>query len=170
MADLAEILQMEHLAIRHLKNAFDREFDMEHFQEFGLYLKECHIEIEEKLLFPVLQAYGWDDSTEFNATANRILSDHRLIGTLSDNLLKWYNAGDRDLFARRLPLFFRLLLDHNNSEEENVFPRWLLLPALDLKNAKIEAVNTIESYGKTRYLKITGMSEKSYEYFTLKTE
>lgn len=164
MADLAEVLQTEHLAIRHIKKAFEREVAIAEFQDFDRYLKDCHIEIEEKLLFPILKASDWEDSGEFNATADRIVKDHRLIGTLSDNLMRWYNEGDLHLFSERFQLYFRLLLDHNNSEEELIFPRWAFLPEESLEEAMIEARNIIESYGKTSYLELTGLSSKAYEY------
>lgn len=165
MADLAEILQIEHLVIRHLRRTFEQEFDIEDFQNFTFYLRDCHIEIEERLLFPLLQAYDWEDSIEFNSISDRILKDHKLIGKLSDNLLKWHNNGDTVHFKEKMPLYFRLLLEHNNKEEEIIFPRWLVLPKEELERAKIEAKSTIESFGKLQYFKITGLTERSYEHF-----
>lgn len=164
MADLAEILLVEHLAIRHISKTFTNPKDLEPFVEFHTYLKECHIEIEEKLLFPLLEAHYWDDSGEFNAKANRILADHRLIDTLSRNIINWHSSGDLELVTDRYPLYFKLLHDHNKREEESVFPRWSDLPQDEIKDTVKEAKSIIESFGTGKYLEMTGLTEHGFYY------
>lgn len=164
MADLAEILMTEHLAIRHLRKSFTVTEDIDLFRDFHLYVKECHIEIEEKLLFPVLEAHNWEDSDEFSFKAEQIKADHRLLETLSENLLKWHEKGSTITFGQRFPLYFKLLVEHNSREEDYVFPRWAGITEDELKGTVKEAENIIKSFGKTEYLNITGMSEKAFEY------
>lgn len=164
MADLAELLSVEHIAIRHIRRSLENGDSVETFGEFHRYLKECHVEIEEKILFPILKAYVWTDSQEFVSKADRILADHKLIDTLHANLIKWYTSGDLETYHERLPLYFKLLLEHNEREEEIVFPRWDRLPADEIIGTVREAENIIESFGMKKYMEMVGLREPGYRY------
>lgn len=165
MAELSEILMIEHLAIRHISTGMSVENGEQKFSGFHHYLLECHIPIEEKILFPMLEAQPWEDSKSFNANARRIMADHKLIDTLSGNIVKWYDEGNFETLGSRFPMYFRLLLEHNGKEEETVFPRWGNLPREELESARKEAENIVLSFGKKAYLGVTGMTEHSFNYF-----
>ncbi len=164
MADLAEILTLEHLAIRHIRKASTNWKGEVQLSEFHGYLKNCHIEIEEKIFFPVLKGHSGEDSKGFIRLVDQIIADHRLIDTLFLNLVKWSETGETKLYGERLPLYFRLLEEHNDKEEDLVFPRWRTVPSEDIKDTLKEAVNVIESYGLPRYMKTIGITKSGYRY------
>jgi hemerythrin superfamily protein len=62
LADLAEILMIEHLAIKKSKWIEEKTYENEAFVNFRSYVKECHIEVEEKVCFPIMEAYAFPDS------------------------------------------------------------------------------------------------------------
>lgn len=164
MADLAEILIVEHLSIRHIREVLLPGVDFDAFLEFDRYLRECHIEIEEKLLFPLLKEHVWPDNREFSDNADRIMADHRLLRKLSSNLIEWHESGDLQLFKERFPLYFRLLLDHNEKEETSVFPRWAKLEPAETGMVASELESVVESFGVKDYLKITKLTPDGFRY------
>ncbi len=164
MADLAEILMIEHMAIRHIRNKVERKPDYQMLDEFHDYLKRCHIEIEEKILFPILLDNPSESDPGFKEEAKRIMADHKLIQALFENLARWSERQDIANFKSRFPLYFRLLQEHNDKEDASVFPHWKSIGVRELKSAKLEASSVIESFGRKRYLEVTGLSEDSYAY------
>ena len=167
MADLAEILMIEHMAIRHLRKNVENSPNYLILENFHDYLKRCHIEIEEKILFPMLLDNPSEETPGFKDEARRIMADHKLIQALFENLAKWFERQELTNFNSRFPLYFRLLQEHNDKEDASVFPHWNSLSGKELKNGKEEASGIIESFGRKRYLEITGLSEGSYSYLFL---
>lgn len=164
MADLAEILSFEHLAIRHIRKESVLWQEHTPLSEFHRYLRECHIEIEERIFFPVLKESTWDDSKEFLPRIEKIIADHKLINTLFENLEKWYNKGNLSLYRERFALYFRLLQEHNDREEALLFSRWQSLPENTLKDTVKEAKNVIESFGIQRYVELLGFTPSGFTY------
>ncbi len=163
MADLAEILMLEHLAIRHTRKELEKKPDYVSLETFNEYLKDCHIEIEEKILFPVLLESS-EISSSLKEEATRIVADHKLIEALFGNLSRWHASRDMEKFTSRYPLYFRLLQDHNDKEDSIVFPHWNSIIESTLLQAKKEAGSIIDSFGKKRYLEVTGLTPESYSY------
>ena len=164
MADLAEILILEHLAIKNAKWITSEPFDSGTFAAFHSYLKTCHIEVEEKICFPILESYSFPDAGKFRERVKRIKADHKLIDTLAVNIIRWDEAGDADLVAQRKPLFFRLLIEHNTSEEVDLFPRWDEIDSVEIRTSVSDAMSIIESFGVKEYMKATGLSESALGY------
>ena len=164
MADLAELLMMEHASIRVISFSSHGMDSLDNFVVFNNYLKNVHIDVEEKILFPLVVDFDWADRKEFEATVNRIKSDHRLIETLAENLIKWKESGKEELIALRLPLFYKTLTDHNNSEEGQIFPRWVYLDSENTRSALREALSVIESNSEELYEKVTGISHDLLDY------
>lgn len=164
MADLAEILMIEHLAIKKSKWIVEKPYENEASVNFHSYVKECHIEVEEKVCFPIMEAYAFPDSEQFNQRVERIKADHKLIDTLAANLIKWNDQGNESLVAERVPLFYRLLVDHNASEETDLFPRWDKIQSAEAKSSVKDALSIIESFGVKEYLKATRLKESALNY------
>lgn len=163
MLDLVEILLGEHLAIKGV-SAGSGSQRLDKLRDFHEYLVECHVEIEEKILFPLLYEHSWDDSLPYRSTIDRIISDHRLIDTLGKNLIKWAESGDTERFRNRIPLYFRLLIEHNEREEATVFGRWKKIGTDDAAGARKDAVNLIHTFGERRYMRVTGLTEDAFNY------
>ncbi len=163
MADLAEILMLEHLAIKHTRKELEKRSDYVSLEIFNEYLKDCHIEVEEKILFPILLECSEISST-LKEEATRIMADHKLIQALFGNLAKWHDSREMEKFTSRYPLYFRLLQDHNDKEDSIVFPHWDSISENTLLQAKKEAVSIIDSFGRMRYLEVTGLTPESFSY------
>ncbi|BAB59180.1 TVG0043618 [Thermoplasma volcanium GSS1] len=164
MCDLAELLMVEHTSIRLLSNFLYGKDSLEIFEGFNDYLVKDHVEIEEKILFPVIVDVDYEDKDQFKATVERIKNDHRLIETLATNLIKWKRDGDDDKFMLRLPLFYKTLTDHNSSEEELIFPRWKNIDPELQKDALKEAISIIDTVNRDLYVRVTGIS-KDFIYY-----
>ena len=165
MADLAEILMLEHFAIKDARWLVGGPFDSQRFSRFRSYLKNCHIEVEEKICFPILEGFTFTDSAVFNDRVERIKADHKLIDTLAQNLLKWSESGNSDLLKERTPLFYRLLTDHNATEETDLFPRWADIDKKTLKDTTKDALSVIESFGRGEYMESLGLNYSTFRYF-----
>ena len=164
MLYLVDILMIEHVSIRQISKCASQnpiELDLVAFQR---YLEECHIEIEEKIVFPSIESAG-ADKADLKATINRIKADHRLIGKLAANLIQWKSQENIGLFQQRFPLYFKLLTEHNSSEDQLVFPLWNKFDPKILKSDAKEAANIIESFGVKEYLAVTGLSHEAYVSF-----
>lgn len=164
MADLAEILIMDHLAIRNARWIVDKPYDSEAFTRFRSFVKACHIEVEEKICFPILESYSFPDAKQFRERAERIKADHKLIDTLALNIIQWGESGNTHLISERIPLFFRLLVDHNASEETDLFPRWHSIDSLEMKSSVRDARSIIESFGVKEYMTAVGINESAFSY------
>ncbi len=164
MASLVEILTVEHLAISRT-GVIRGSYDPEGFVSFRAYMKECHIEIEEKICFPILEAYPFNDAKTFSANVERIKADHKLIDTLAGNIIKWSNDGKTEMLEGRLPLFYKLLTEHNTEEENDLFPRWDSIDSQILRSSSKDAMSIIDSFGRKEYMKIIGYNDSSFSYF-----
>lgn len=165
MADLAEILMVEHLAIKESKWLIDRPYSNDAFTNFHSYVKECHIEVEEKICFPILESYSFPDAKQFRERVERIKADHKLIDTLAVNIMKWHDSGNEKLVGERMPLFYKLLVEHNASEEIDLFPRWNKMDNREIGSSVRDALSIIESFGIKRYIDATCLDESVFRYF-----
>ncbi len=164
MADLAEIMILEHLAVKRTGEMRTITSDFQLFLEFHRYLTECHVEIEEKILFPDVIEPQWEDSESFRKLVERTVSDHRLIEKLGSNLEKWHSSGNTELYETRMKSYFQVIEEHNGREEDGIFPRWSSLDSRITAGARRDAMDLIESFGRREYLLITGINENSFSY------
>ena len=165
MADLAEILMVEHLAIKQSRWLVEKQYDNDVFRNFHSYVKECHIELEEKICFPILESYPFTDSKEFRDRTERIKADHKLIDALAVNIMKWHESGNDNLVQERKPLLYKVLVDHNASEEIDIFPRWNQVDVNELRSSMKDALSIIESFGIGKYIDATGINPSAFSYF-----
>ncbi len=163
MADVAEVLMIEHEAIRHISR-FITPGSEPSLADFHKYLKAVHIEIEEKIVFPAIEEKLPEGRKDMISTIEQIKADHKLIDTLAGNIAKWQEKGDTDLVNERFPLYLRLLKDHNLSEDRIVFPWWKELDLREVKSAIREAEAIIDSFGRENYIEIIGLSPESFVY------
>jgi hemerythrin superfamily protein len=163
LRNAVEVIMYEHQSIRKLAEVLDHGDKFDEFVLFNKYLKECHMEVEEEVLFPILAQGNFSDSLTFRARIDRVVADHRLIETLASNLQRWYGSGDVVLVWQRMPLYFKLLVEHNATEDSTLFPRWDEISGSITADSVKEAKNIILSFGKKDYLEATGMSRGEFE-------
>jgi hemerythrin superfamily protein len=166
MSDLVELLMIEHSAIRHISKYInlDSEDDLAGFHE---YLENVHIELEEKIVFPLL--ISADDKGDKNllATIDQLKVDHKSIDDLAKNISTLWEKEDKSTAVDKTKLYFRLLKDHNNSEDSSVFLLWKKIEEKDMATAMKEAGNIIDSFGRELYIDLMGLSPYAYSYLTV---
>ncbi len=154
---------IEHEAIRHISKylKIDSELD---FSDFHRYLKEVHIEIEERVVFPAIEGKLPESKGEMISTIEKIKADHKLIDTLAKNIALWQEKNEIELINERFPLYLRLLRDHNLSEDRLIFPLWKELELREVRSSIKDAESIIDSFGIKDYLNIIGLSPESFNY------
>ncbi len=160
--DLSEFLMMEHSDIRIIINT-DFLHEIDNFKTFTDFLVSDHINIEEKIYFPVILDKDWDDIEQFKKNVERVKNDHKLLETLAGNMINWKKNGKDDLFNLRLPLFYKTLEYHNNFEEDFIFSRWKHIEKNITQNAMEEALSAVEDLDD-KYLVFSGLSNNFKKY------
>ena len=161
--DLAELLMLDHLAIRSKGHWNIPGRSTEVFIDFATFIDDCHVQVEEKVFFPAITEFEWEDKESFGKTVDRIKADHKLIKTLGDNLKKWLSSGNSN-FELRLPLYYKTVEEHNSSEEKSIFNRWPLLSEEVRKNAMKESLDIIDGFGIDKYISETESSKEFILY------
>ena len=164
MTDLAEILIIDHLTIKHSGEIFKPDSEIGDFVNFHSYLKECHMQMEEKILFPALKRGTWGDERWFFLKIEQLVEDHKLLDAMIQNIVKWHRTGELDLVKEHIQLYFKILVDHNNSEESYIFSRWKMMPEEEHSAAMMAAREVVRNFGFKRYLGVTGLSEGAFHY------
>ncbi len=160
--DLSEFLMMEHSDIRIMVNTgFLNEIN--NFKSFSDFLIVDHINIEEKIYFPVIIDNDWEDKQEFQKIVERVKNDHKLLETLAKNLISWKENGNENLFNLRLPLFYKTLKDHNNYEEDHIFSRWISLENSTRQDAMDDALLIVQELDD-KYMVFSGISSNFRQY------
>ncbi len=161
--DLAELLMIDHLSIRSKARWNIPAKGKELFIDFATFIDDCHVQVEEKVFFPTITEFEWEDKGTFKGTVDRIKADHRLIKTLGDNLKKWQSSGNSN-FELRLPLYYKTVEEHNSSEEKSIFDRWVDLPADSRETALRASMEILDGFGIDRYIAEIGSSLKFISY------
>jgi len=161
--DLAELLMIDHLAIRSKSRWNIPGNNRELFIDFATFIDDCHVQVEERVFFPTITQFEWEDKEYFKATVNRIKADHKLIKTLGNNLKKWLSSENSN-FELRLPLYYRTVEEHNSSEEKSIFNRWNTLPEEARTLALKDSLEIIDGFGIEKYIDETGSSNEFISY------
>ncbi|MDA8054540.1 MAG: hemerythrin domain-containing protein [Thermoplasmatales archaeon] len=165
MNDLVGLLMIEHSAIRHISKYFNfnNEDDLAGFHE---YLKNVHIELEEKIVFPLLISTDDYRSKDLAPTIDQLKVDHKSIDDLARNILTLWANEDKVTAVDKTKLYFRLLKDHNNSEDSSIFLLWKNVDEKEMVTAMKEAENIIDSFGRELYTELMALSPAAYSYLT----
>ncbi len=163
-ADAVELLMVEHLQCKSFRKLQEVAPDFDRFVSFHEFLLNVHIEVEEKVVFPALYEPLWDDTDEYRATINLISADHKLLDKLARNLMRWKESGNEELYKERMPLYTRLLIEHNEKEESDIFGRWKQLDTGVYISASKEIENVVYSFGIENYRKAMNLSESAFNY------
>lgn len=97
-----------------------------------------------------------DTFVEYVKLIELVGNDHELLKALGNRVIEYGKRGDFENYNKRLELYFKILLEHNIREEEQIFPSW----KRDIdENTKNECTRLsrkiIEEYGVGKYTKIT---------------
>jgi hemerythrin superfamily protein len=164
MADLAEVLIIDNLTIKRFGETFNVKGEAGDFINFHNFLKNCHMQMEEKVLYPNLRKGNWTDERWLFRKMEQFEGDHKMIDSLGQDIIKWYGEGDMEMLRDHLPLYFKILKDHGNSEESYVFSRWKLLPEAERTDTMKDAMRIVNNFGRKRYAGLTDLSDSAISY------
>ncbi len=158
MRNIIEMLKVEHLAIKKYISNLTPENRYETFLGLKDFVFNVHAMTEDMVFFPRMLAYLRmpEDLTE---NIKRISSDHKLLETLAQNLVKWKSQGREDLIDSRIELFFETLMEHNQKEETDVFSREEVYEYPESYEVNSEAWEIVKRYGVAKYESYVGVSD-----------
>jgi hemerythrin superfamily protein len=167
VVNIVELLMVEHVSLRlHFQFArktanWDSIYDVEEF------VRDCHAKIEDEVVFPKLQKSLKDPDRENHLkNLSRLEADHRLIGTIGEQIrLRTTQGTDLETLRKRILLYATTVESHNASEESLIFPYWNE-SGDDLNEVIPSAMRIVREYGLNRYFQITGISERLLELVT----
>ncbi len=162
--DAVELLMIEHLQCKSMKDLQEKSGDYDRFVNFHEFLLNVHIVVEEKVVFPSLSSPLWDDSRNYKEKIKQIAADHKLLDKLAQNLIRWKDGGNEELYNTRMPLYYSLLTEHNGREEAELFHRWRSLDESVYKSTSREIYNIISSFGIDKYRQAMNFSESIFRY------
>ncbi|MEM0139868.1 MAG: hemerythrin domain-containing protein [Ferroplasma sp.] len=157
--DAVEILMMEHSGIRLISSNNLLNTDMARLLNFYKFLDGNHVAVEEHIVFPEIRLY----SPESAKLLDRLIADHKLIEKLFTNLIKW-NENEDPLFKIRLPLFYKILTEHNALEEAEIFKSWVKVDQESRIKSLKEINDLIVSNNIDNYMHETGVSREQMRY------
>ena len=150
---------VEHVALRlHLRSI--REKNSDSIYEVEDFVRNCHVKIEDEIIFPSLKGVVANNE-QLVKVLSRLEADHRMIEKIGEQIRIRTAEGDLDTTRKRTMLYADVLESHNSSEETLVFPFWSEYQPKgesDMLAKRVKQV--IEEYGRDRYFRVTGISEK----------
>jgi len=158
-------MMIEHAAIRlHLRSI--REKNADSIYELDDFVRNCHAKIEDEIVFPKLKQMVGMKGEELVKTLSRLEADHRMIEKIGDVIRAKTAEGDPETAHKRTMLYADVMESHNSNEEMLVFPHWLPNDPKEESEIMAKARRIIEVYGRDRYFRVTGFSEKLYSSFS----
>ena len=162
--DVVEILMVDHLSIRLLARCRPLEISLDEFSNLHDFIVNCHAKIEDEIVFPVLREHYIGEYEEYAKLVEWIGNDHKLLETLGNRTIEYGVDKDWENYRRRLNLYFKILVEHNHREEEEIFPKWLReIDNVIRSKCTEKAKRIIEGYGLEKYTKLTGFSKEAFE-------
>ena len=160
--NIVELIMVEHAALRvHLR--FVREKNSESIYEVEDFVRNCHAKIEDEIIFPKLKELLAPRDEQLVKALSRLEADHRLIEMIGEQIKVKTAEGDLEITRKRTMLYADTLESHNSSEETLVFPLWPVNGSHGDSEMMLRARKIIEEYGRDRYFKTTGISEKLFD-------
>jgi len=164
--NVIELLMTEHASLRlHFQYArktanWDSIYEVEDF------VSNCHAKTEDELVFPKLEKeFLRSSDKETLKILSRLEADHKLIGTIGDQIKLKTTQGDTESLRKRILLYANTVESHNSSEEALIFRYWPKLGSATNEGQEpiLEQVRRIiQDYGMNRYFQITGISQELY--------
>jgi hemerythrin superfamily protein len=153
---------VEHAAIRLRLYSIREKNNADSIYELDDFVRNCHAKIEDEIIFPKLRQILGVKGEELVKTLSRLEADHRMIEKISEVLMSKTAEGDIETSRKRTMLYADVLESHNSSEETLVFPFWSINDPKEESLIMHRARKVIEEFGRDRYFRITGFSERLY--------
>ncbi len=161
--NIVELLMVEHASLRvHLR--FIRGGQTDSIYEVEDFVRNCHGRIEDEIVFPKMKEFLLATNNEpLVKTLSRLEADHRLLEKIGDQIKERTVEGNLEIARKRIMLYADTLESHNASEESLVFPFWSFRNSRESSEIASMAMKAIDAFGRDRYFRITGISEKLFD-------
>ena len=157
--NIIDQLMIEHASLR-IQFKFAREINSDRIFEIEDFVRNCHAKIEDEAVFPRLgELFDAKDEKDAKLTLSRLQADHKMIGTIGDQLKQWTIQGDLETLKKRMILYINTVELHNNTEELSIFPSWDFNEHEE-KDASAKYRKIIHDFGLDKYFGVTGFSER----------
>ena len=159
--DIIELLMVEHASLR-LHFRFVREKSSDLIYEVEDFVRNCHARVEDDIVFPRLTQIMATKEEQLVKALSRIEADHKLIEKIGEQIKNSTIQAETEALRKRIMLYANTVESHNSSEESLIFQYW---NASETESREIisKAKNIIEQFGRDRYFRITGISERLYD-------
>ncbi len=160
--NIIELMMIEHASLR-LHVRFVRERNTDSIYEVEDFVRNCHAKVEDEIVFPKLKQILAPKDEQLVKILSRLEADHRLIETIGERIKVSTTQAETEMLRKRVMLYANTLESHNSSEEDLVFPFWQSDGTKDENEVMSRAKKIIEEFGRDRYFRITGISEKLFD-------
>jgi hemerythrin superfamily protein len=158
--NLIELLMVEHVSLR-LHFQFARKSSWDSIYEIEEFVRNCHARVEDEVVFPkIKELLNAPDKEGLLKIISRLEADHKLIGTIGEQIRQRTAEGDYEVLQKRILLYATTVESHNSNEESLIFPYWNPRDAETNTIVRNQAMKIISEFGLNRYLQTTGISEK----------
>jgi len=155
MEDLVDNLISDHMAVRIWRECRLEDIDLSVFKSFHDFITNCHMKIEENILYPLFKDRINKDNV-FEKVINIFLDEHKLIRYLGSKIISL--ESDEEEFKRLLNLYLNIFLSHCSSEESILFPYWYKDISSDIRiKYSDEASKILVLYGYGKYTNIKNL-------------
>lgn len=152
---------VEHAAIR-IQLKIIREKNSDSIFELEDFVRNCHAKVEDIVVFPKLKVILGSKGEQLVKTLSRLEADHKLIEMIGEQIKTLTAQGEEQTMRKRIMLYADTLESHNSSEESLVFPLWNL-DEKEERDIMLRSIEVIEKFGRERYFRITGISQRFFE-------
>ena len=159
--NIIELLMVEHASLR-LHFRFMREKSSDLIYEAEDFVRNCHAKVEDELVFPRLNQILATKEVDLVKALSRIEADHKLIEKIGDQIKNSTAQADTATLKKRIMLYANTVESHNSSEESLIFQHWQASEA-ESREIMSKAKEVIEQFGRDRYFRITGISERLFD-------
>lgn len=160
--NIVELMMAEHAGLRvHLR--YIREKNSDSVYEIEDFVRNCHARIEDELIFPKLRQLIEPKDPQLVKVLSRLEADHKLIEMIGEQIKVQTAQGEPETLRKRIMLYASTLETHNATEETTIFPFWSENSPAESEEIVSRARKIVEAFGRDRYFRITGVSEKLFD-------
>ncbi|MCL4517712.1 MAG: hemerythrin domain-containing protein [Thaumarchaeota archaeon] len=159
--NIIELLMVEHASLR-LHFRFVREKSSDLIFEVEDFVRNCHAKVEDEVVFPRLKQMLASKEEQLVKVLSRIEADHKLIEMIGEQIKNSTAQAETEMLRKRIMLYANTVESHNSSEESLIFQYWKTTEE-ESREIISKAKNIIEQFGRERYFRITGISERLFD-------
>ena len=159
--NIIELIMVEHASLR-LHFRFVREKSADTIFEVEDFVRNCHARVEDEIIFPSLRQMLGSNNEQLTRIISRLEADHKLIKKIGEQIKVSTVQDETEAMRKKILLYADTVESHNSSEETLIFQFWQADEAKENESV-MQAKSIIEEFGRERYFKMTGISERLFD-------